>query len=90
MTPKSRYLNRVYESCIDRGLDVECIRLELLRNGIPKTPGQVVHELDNVYSYYGYAQRHAAPAKEAQTVIDREVERRHQQWVASRRKARLE
>jgi hypothetical protein len=42
MTPAAfRYIGTIYETCIDRGMDVEAIRLYLLSRGVALTPAQV-------------------------------------------------
>lgn len=68
LTPAAhRYIARLYEQGIDKGLDVHAIRQHLTDNGIERTPAQLVHDLDNVYSFYGYCASHQpAPVESAQ------------------------
>lgn len=76
LTPSAmRYIGGIYEQAIDRGLNVEAIRLELASRGIARSPAMVKHELDNVFSFHGYADSHQpAPAPSVQAfdlAIDR-------------------
>jgi hypothetical protein len=68
MTPATfRYIGAIYESCIDRGLDLAAIRHHLASHGIARTPAQVAHDLDNVFSFAGYSASHQpAPAESVQ------------------------
>lgn len=61
MTPASRYIARLYEVAVDSQLDVTAIRRYLASNGIARSPVHVLHDLDNVYAFYGYAASHPAP-----------------------------
>lgn len=57
------YLMGRYEFCVDKGLDVDQIRKELAKNGIRRTEGQVVFDLEHRYGFSGYAASHPAPAR---------------------------
>jgi hypothetical protein len=59
MPPAARYIGSLYESCVDRGLDVAQIRDHLAAQGIRRLASQVVHELDNVYAFHGYSASHS-------------------------------
>lgn len=61
MTPAVRYVASRYEEAVDLGLDVGAVRRYLLAHGIKHTPAQVVHQLDNVFCFTGYAASHPAP-----------------------------
>jgi hypothetical protein len=61
LNPAEKFIAAKYEAAVDLGLDVEAIRQFLLAHGIKRTPAQVKHELDNVYGFYQYADRHPAP-----------------------------
>lgn len=61
MTPAVRYVASRYEEAVDLGLDVGAVRRYLLAHGIKHTPAQVVHQLDNVLCFAGYAASHPAP-----------------------------
>lgn len=55
------YLASLYESYVDRGLDVGQIRAELAKAGIRRTPGQTEYDLEHRYGFSGYAARNPAP-----------------------------
>ncbi len=57
-TAAQNYLYRLYESCVDRSLDLTQIRLHLASRGIPRTPAQVVRDLDHVFAFAGYVSSH--------------------------------
>lgn len=59
------YLAKLYEQAIDQKLDVGQIHSYLIRKGVAVTRSEVVHQLDHVFSYHGYAA--ANPAKPAMT-----------------------
>ena len=75
MTALQRYIAGLYERCVDAGLDVEATRLYLASRGVLRTPAQVDHDLEHVYSFAGYADSHPAPAKISLLAVDREIER---------------
>lgn len=60
LTPAQNYLSRLYEHCVDLGLDLDAIRLYLLSRGIPRTPAQIAHDLDHVFCFTAYASSHPA------------------------------
>jgi hypothetical protein len=71
MTPAAfRYIGTLYESCIDRGLDLTAIRHHLASHGIARAPAQVKHDLDNVFSFAGYSDSPPAPAVVSLKQID--------------------
>lgn len=55
------YLATQYENAVDAGLDVAAIHAHILHLGITRSPLEVVHDLDNVYQFHGYAASHPAP-----------------------------
>ena len=61
MTPAEKFIATKYETAVDAGLDVEALRLYLLAHGVPRTPAQVRHDLDETYGFFGYADSHPAP-----------------------------
>ncbi len=66
MNAAQKYLARLYEDAVDRGLDVEAIRHRLAARGIPRTPAMVRDDLDNVFCFAGYYASHQpAPALSA-------------------------
>lgn len=71
MNAASRYLAGLYEQAIDRGLNVEALRLHLASRGIARSPAMIRHELDHVFEFAGYADSHPAPAAMSLTQIDR-------------------
>jgi hypothetical protein len=75
MTPAAfGYVAGLYESCIDRSLDVDAIRLHLAARGIVRSPAQVVNDLDNVYCFHEYAASHPAPAEQTLAQIDKQFD----------------
>ena len=48
MNAAARYIASVYESCIDRSLNLAQIGQELAQRGIRRTPYQVRHDFDSV------------------------------------------
>lgn len=64
------YIASLYESYVDKGLDLAQIRTELAKSGIKRTLGQVVHDLDSRYSFTGYAASHPAPRRLTFAEID--------------------
>lgn len=75
MNAAFNYVGRIYESLVDAHLDLGQIGQELFRRGIPRTPAQIVHDLDSVYQFAGYSASHPAPAAPTQKQIDAEIER---------------
>jgi hypothetical protein len=62
LTPAGHaYLARLYESFVDRGLNVADIRKELFANGIRRSLRDVEFDLEHRYSFAGYAASHPAP-----------------------------
>jgi hypothetical protein len=70
MDAASKYLARLYENAVDRGLDLTAIRHYLASHGIARTPAQVEHDLDTVFSFEGYTTNHPAPEVLSLTQID--------------------
>ena len=61
LTPAGfRYLAGLYESCIDAEMDVGAIHAHLTRKGVSVTRAEVVHHLDHVFKFDGYAKAHPA------------------------------
>lgn len=73
MNATHRYINGLYESCVDRGLHLEAIRLELASRGIARSRAQVAHDLDHTYGFSGYAACHPAPEALSLAQIDRQI-----------------
>jgi hypothetical protein len=73
MNAATHYIARLYESCVDRGLDLEATRLYLASRGIARTPGQVVYDLDHVFEFSGYSASHPAPAVQSLEEFDETV-----------------
>lgn len=74
LTPAQNYIASRYEQAVGLRLNLDEVRAYLLAHGIPRTPAQVVHELDTVYEFYGYAASHAAPLVNLDA-IDRAIDR---------------
>lgn len=70
-----KFLAAKYETAVSQQLDVDAIRLFLLSEGIPRTPGQVVFDLDERFGFYGYAASHPAAPKLTYAEIDAELGR---------------
>lgn len=75
MTPAARYIAAQYETGVDAQLDLDAMRRFLLTRGLKRSPAQVVHELDNVFCFTGYAASHPAPALIDLDDIDRAIDR---------------
>lgn len=59
MTPAAhRYLAGLYEVFVDKGLDLEEIRLALLTHGIKRNLYQVEFDLTERYCFHNYAATH--------------------------------
>lgn len=58
MNAAQRHIARLYESTINRGLNVEDIRYQLAAMGIARSPAMVRHGLDNMFCFAGYAASH--------------------------------
>lgn len=70
MNAASKYLARLYEAAVDRGLHVEDIRLHLASRGIARSPAMIRHDLDHVFAFAGYADSHPAPVALSLAQID--------------------
>lgn len=68
------YLATRYEQAVDAGLDVAAIHRHLLHLGIARTPREVVHDLEHVYQFYGYAASHPAPPPPDVAAADRAID----------------
>jgi hypothetical protein len=75
LTPAQNYIASRYEEAIGQQLDLNAVRAYLLAHGIKRTPAQVVHDLDDVYGFYGYASSHPAPAHVSTAVLDKIIDR---------------
>lgn len=75
MTPADRYIASLYESAIGLRLNLDEVRAYLMAHGIPRTPAQVVHELDEVYAFAGYASSHKPPAQVSTAQLDKMIDR---------------
>ena len=75
LTTAQKYIASRYEEAVGLQLDLDEVRAYLLAHGIKRTPAQVVHELDTVYEFYGYAASHAAPAHVSTAVLDKIIDR---------------
>lgn len=75
LTPAQNYIASRYEEAIGQQLDLDAVRAYLLAHGIPRTPAQVVYDLDETYQFYGYAASHAAPAPVSTAVLDKIIDR---------------
>lgn len=75
LTTAERYIASRYEEAVGLRLDLDEVRAYLMAHGIPRTPAQVVHDLDTVYEFYGYAASHAAPVHVSTAVLDKIIDR---------------
>ncbi|MGK5077374.1 hypothetical protein [Janthinobacterium sp. HLX7-2] len=73
MTPAARYIAGIYESAVDRQLNVEAIRLHLAECGIRRSPAQVAHDLTHTYGFHGYADSYPAPPVKTMAELDAEL-----------------
>lgn len=62
-------------TCVDRSLNLAQIRAYLLSCGIARTPAQVAHDLDHVYTFTGYASTHPAPVTQSVQAFDKAIDR---------------
>lgn len=69
------YLATQYENAVDRGLDVAAIHRHLLHLGIARTRREVVHDLEHVYQFHGYAATHPAPLPPDVAALDLAIQR---------------
>ncbi len=76
MNARQKYLARLYENFVDASLDVEAVRLYLATRGIPRTPAMVRDDLDNVFSFHGYAASHQPAPVITFAEIDRQLGKR--------------
>lgn len=75
LTPAQNYIASRYEEAIGQQLDLNAVRAYLLAHGIPRTPAQVVFDLDETYGFYGYADSHKPPAQVSTAVLDKIIDR---------------
>lgn len=75
LTSAQKYIASRYEEAVGLRLNLDEVRAYLLAHGIPRTPAQVVHELDTVYEFYGYAASHQPPAPVSTAVLDKIIDR---------------
>lgn len=75
LTPAQKYIASRYEEAVGLQLDLDAVRAYLLAHGIPRTPAQVVYDLDETYQFYGYASSHPAPAPVSTAQLDRAIDK---------------
>lgn len=75
LTTAQKYIASRYEQAVGLRLNLDEVRAYLLAHGIPRTPAQVVFDLDETYGFYGYAASHAAPAHVSTAVLDKIIDR---------------
>jgi len=75
MTPADRYIASLYESAIGLRLNLDEVRAYLLAHGVKRTPAAVVHDLDEVYAFAGYASSHMAPVHVSTAQLDKIIDR---------------
>lgn len=75
LTTAQKYIASRYEEAVGLRLNLDEVRAYLLAHGIPRTPAQVVHDLDETYQFYGYAASHPAPAPVSTAVLDKIIDR---------------
>jgi hypothetical protein len=75
LTTAQKYIASRYEQAVGLRLNLDEVRAYLLAHGIPRTPAQVVHELDEVYAFAGYADSHQPPAHVSTAQLDKIIDR---------------
>jgi len=75
LTTAQNYIASRYEQAVGLRLNLDEVRAYLMAHGIPRTPAQVVYDLDETYQFYGYAASHAAPAPVSTAVLDKIIDR---------------
>jgi hypothetical protein len=75
LTSAQNYIASRYEEAVGLRLNLDEVRAYLLAHGIKRTPAQVVHELDTVYEFYGYADSHQPPAHVSTAQLDKIIDR---------------
>lgn len=96
-TASFNYVASLYEAAVDASMDVHAIRLFLAEHGIRRTPAQVLHDLDYVFEFTGYADSHqpvpalttAAFDASIDAMSSTQVRRHNDAWEANRRTAGL-
>lgn len=68
-----KYLGKIYEECVDEGMNLREIQCTLARKGAGRSLYQVKHDLDHVFRFTGYAASHPAPAIQSMAEFDRLV-----------------
>lgn len=75
LTPAGlQYMAGLYEHCVDADMDVGAIYAYLTRKGVSVTRAEVIHHLDHVFKFDGYAATH--PAKPIITYAQADAEMR--------------
>lgn len=75
LTTAQKYIASRYEEAVGLRFNLDEVRAYLLAHGIPRTPAQVLFDLDETYQFYGYASSHAAPAHVSTAVLDKIIDR---------------
>jgi hypothetical protein len=75
LTTAQKYIASRYEQAVGLRLDLDEVRAYLMAHGIPRTPAQVVFDLDETYGFYGYADSHQPPAHVSTAVLDKIIDR---------------
>jgi len=73
--PVFKHLGAIYEQCVDLRLNLKDIQTHLGVKGIHKPMLAIKHDLDNVFCFDGYAERHPAPAPLDVLAFDKAVDR---------------
>jgi hypothetical protein len=77
LTPQAfKYLGAIYEEAIDARMNLLEIQQHLSRRGIHKPMLAIKHDINNVFVFPGYVERHPAPPRQTQADIDREIGRK--------------
>jgi len=79
LTTAQKYIASRYEEAVGLRLNLDEVRAYLLAHGIPRTPAQVVFDLDETYQFYGYASSHPAPPAMTLAAIDKSISRQYAQ-----------
>jgi hypothetical protein len=75
LTTAQKYIASRYEEAVGLRLNLDEVRAYLLAHGIPRTPAQVVFDLDETYAFAGYTASHPAPAPVSTAVLDKIIDR---------------
>lgn len=68
-----KYLGGLYETAVDRGLNLVEVQAYLSSKGVHRAMIQIKHELNNVFQFPGYVEAHPAPPMQSAAEFDRQL-----------------